>query len=253
MKNCWRIVALCGLSVLCGCTTVSETEIPPVESKLSSGIALRLEGFQLTTLRPSLPSVGISANGGYRFNPASWLLSGGPYVGSKLENLPDQAFTTEARDLFESVGANIRSAQPALIVEGRIGSGHYIWDLPATWYRDVLLLPFRICTLGGIASYERENSVKLIIYHQNGKKLKEYNAVARYYAFSIGLPLAFLANDKMTEAGGDRNAAKIALIGCINEFVRDCNAGLFNAQPAPMKNLQPVSKKDLIQRVDPGI
>lgn len=131
------------------------------------------------------------------------------------------------KDIFESSGAIIRTDKPQLTIEGRIGDGRYLWNSPAMWYRDAPIFVVSVCTIGMVMSKERENNVSLLVYNQEGKRLKEYHAAATYHTIGFGLPFAYLVNDKIRAWYCDRMAAKFALIQCVNEFIRDCNNGFY--------------------------
>lgn len=96
------------------------------------------------------------------------------------------------------------------------------------WYRDAPIFVVSVCTFGMVMSKERENNVSLLIYNKEGKRLKEYSAVARYHTSGFGLPFSYLVNDKIHAWYCDRMAAKFALIKCMNEFIRDYNNGFYN-------------------------
>ena len=201
--------ALC-MIFLSGCITFNETEAPALPVRFAPEAKLHLEGFQLHTVREKQYKTG-----------------GSSYSGTTYKRMPDDRFPGIVKDIFENSGANIRTDKPQLTVEGRIGDGRYLWNSSAMWYRDAPIFVVSVCTLGMIISKERENDVRLIVYNKEGKRLKEYSASERYYTAGIGLPCGFMFNEKMRAWYCDRMAAKFALIKCVNEFIRDCNNGLF--------------------------
>lgn len=213
--------------LLNGCMTFNETKAPELTAKFASETKLRLEGFILYSIREKQHHTGYSSSVAYDFKRGAWLTGSSSYSGTTYERLPDEKFPAIVRDLFEHAGANIRSDKPQLTVEGRIGDGRYQWSAAEMWYRDVPLMALSVCTLGMVISRERENDVKLIVYDQNGKRLKEYNAVEHYYTAGIGIPLSMLVIDRVRAWYCDRMAAQFALIKCVNEFIRDCNSGAF--------------------------
>lgn len=210
-----------------GCMTVHETPMPTVDARLCSNVKLALEDFQFYVVRATQHHYGY-ANTSYH-NPriGGWASGTGSYYGATYQRVPDDDFTRAVRDLFEFVGANTRGGTPTLIIEGRIGDGHYMWNSSAMWYRDVPVFIFALCSCAMTISCERENSVRMIVYDKNGNRLKEYYNEASYHAFSIGLPFTLFANPKAYETYGDKMAAMFALIKCVNDFVQDYNTGYY--------------------------
>ena len=198
--------------VLTGCMSITEQEAPALTEKFSTETKLHLEGFQLYTVREKQHRVGNS------------------YSDTTDERMLDDKFPEIVKDIFESAGANIRADKPELTIEGRFGTGHYMWSSPAMWYRDAPIFVVSVCTLGIVMSKERENDVRLIICNNAGKRLKEYSAKATYYTYGFGLPLAFTEHEKIRAWYCDRMATKFALIQCVNEFVRDCNNGFYKQE-----------------------
>ena len=215
------------MAVLSGCMSISEPEAPVLNGKFNREPQLRLDGFQLYTVREKQYNTGSAYSVGYDFKRNSWITSTSSYDGTSYERMLDDKFPAIVKDIFESAGANIRSDKPEMTLEGRIGDGHYIWRSPAMWYRDAPVFVVSLCTLGMVMTKERENDVSLIVYAQNGKRLKEYRASARYYTSGFGLPLAYMVNEKIRAWYCDRMAAKFALIHCVNEFIRDLNKGVY--------------------------
>ena len=213
--------------VLTGCMSVSEPEAPELTEKFSADVQLNLEGFQLYSVREKQHQVGSSYFTAYNFKTDSWLLGDESYSGTTYERMLDDKFPGIVKDIFESAGANIRNDKPQLKIEGRIDDGHFMWSSPAMWYRDVPVFVVSLCTLGMVITRERENSVRLILYNTNGKRLKEYQATETYYTYGFGLPFSGMINDKVRSWYCDRMAAKFALIKCVNKFIRDYNNGFF--------------------------
>lgn len=213
--------------ILSGCMSVSEPEAPVLKEKFAAETKLHLEGFQLYSVREKQYHTGSSSFVAYNFRSDSWLTGSNTYSGTTYERLLDEKFPGIVKDIFESAGANIRTAVPQLTIEGRIGDGRYMWSSAAMWYRDIPIFVVSVCTLGMVISRERENDVKLIVYNKEGKRLKEYSAVEQYYTSGFGFPLAYMVTEKIRAWYCDRMAAKFALIRCVNEFVRDCNNGFY--------------------------
>ena len=219
--------SLC-MIVLSGCMSISEPEAPALTEKFASEANLHLEGFQLYSVREKQHHVGNSYFTAYNFKTDSWLTGSDSYSGTTYERMLDDKFPAIVKDIFESSGANIRTDKPELNIEGRIGDGRYMWSSPAMWYRDAPIFVVSVCTIGMVMSKERENNVSLLVYNKEGKRIKEYNAVARYYTSGFGLPFSYLVNEKIRAWYCDRMAAKFALIKCMNEFIRDYNNGFYN-------------------------
>lgn len=222
----WMTASLCMLA-LTGCMSVNEPEAPVLSEKFSGDVRLHLEGFQLYSVREKQHHTGNTYSVAYNFKTDSWLAGSDSYSGTTYERMLDEQFPGIVRDLFESAGANIRSKTSRLKIEGRVGDGRYMWNSAATWYRDVPVWIVSFCTLGMVISRERENDVRLIIYNNEGKRLKEYRAVETYYTSGIGLPFSAMVTDKVRTWYCDRMATKFALIKCVNEFIRDYNKGAF--------------------------
>jgi hypothetical protein len=219
--------AIVCMFILSGCMSVNEPHAPALTAKFANDVQLSLEGFQLYSVREKQHHAGNSYFTAYNFRTNSWITGGNSYSGTTYERMLDEKFPEIVKDVFESAGANIRTGTPQLKIEGRVGDGHYMWNAPAMWYRDAPIFIVSVCTLGMVVSRERENDVQLIIYSMNGKRLKEYRAVATYYTSGFGLPFSAMVTDKIRAWYCDRMAAKFALIQCVNEFIRDCNNGLF--------------------------
>ena len=211
---------------LSGCMSISEPPEPEMKAKFAAETNLKLDGFQLYSVREK-QNAGYACSIGYDFTNDKWLTLGNSYTGTTYERMIDDKFPPLVKDVFESAGANIRSKAPQFTIEGRIGEGRYIWSNPAMWYRDIPVFVVSFCTLGMVLTHERENDVKLIVYNKDGKRLKEYSATERCYTSSWGLPLAYLLNEKSRTWYCDRMAAKFALIKCVNNFIRDSNRGFF--------------------------
>ena len=101
MKYFLLIIASVFMFVLSGCMTVCETESPSVTTKFSSGAKLRLEGFQLQTLRATQHHVGYSTASAYNYKTNSWASGGDSYSGATYERLPDEYFSSIVKDIFE--------------------------------------------------------------------------------------------------------------------------------------------------------
>ena len=215
------------LLILTGCMSVSKPEAPGMTEKFSADMKLHLEGFRLFSIREKQHHVGSSTFSAYNFKTDSWLTGADSCSGTTYERLLDDKFPGIVKDIFESAGANIRSDKPQLTIEGRIGDGHYMWSAPQMWYRDVPLFVVSVCTLGMVVSRERENEVRLIVYNNQGKRLKEYHAAASYYTSGFGFPFSHMVTDEIRAWYCDRMATKFALIKCVNEFIRDCNNGFY--------------------------
>ena len=213
--------------VLSGCMSISEPEAPALTGKFVSEAKLHLEGFQLYSVREKQHRVGNSCFTAYNFKTDSWITGSDSSSGTTYERMLDDKFPAVVKDIFESSGAIIRTDKPQLTIEGRIGDGRYLWNSPAMWYRDAPIFVVSVCTIGMVMSKERENNVSLLVYNQEGKRLKEYHAAATYHTIGFGLPFAYLVNDKIRAWYCDRMAAKFALIQCVNEFIRDCNNGFY--------------------------
>ena len=218
--------SLC-MVVLSGCMSISEPETPALTGKFATEAKLRLDGFQLYSVREKQHHAGNSYFTAYNFKTNSWLTGSDSYSGTTYERMLDEKFPAVVKDIFESSGANIRTDKPQLTIEGRIGDGRYMWSSPAMWYRDAPIFVVSVCTIGMVMSKERENNVSLLVYNQEGKRLKEYRATASYHTTGFGLPFAYLTNDKIRAWYCDRMAAKFALIKCMNEFIHDYNNGFF--------------------------
>lgn len=218
--------SLC-MVVLSGCMSISEPETPALTGKFATEAKLRLEGFQLYSVREKQHHTGNSYFTAYNFKTNSWLTGSDSYSGTTYERMLDEKFPAVVKDIFESSGANIRTDKPQLTIEGRIGDGRYMWSSPAMWYRDAPIFVVSVCTIGMVMSKERENNVSLLVYNQEGKRLKEYRATASCHTTGFGLPLAYLTNDKIRAWYCDRMAAKFALIKCMNEFIHDYNKGFY--------------------------
>ena len=227
MKYFFIAAASFCMVVLSGCMSISEPETPALTGKFADEAKLHLEGFQLYSVREKQYQAGSSYFTAYNFKTDSWLLGDKSYSGTTYERMIDDKFPAVVKDIFESSGANIRTDKPELNIEGRIGDGRYMWSSPAMWYRDAPIFVVSVCTVGMVMSKERENNVSLIVYNLEGKRLKEYRSTASYYTAGVGLPFAFLVNNKIRAWYCDRMAAKFALIKCMNEFIRDYNNGFF--------------------------
>ena len=206
MKLFLMLTASVCMFALSGCMAVSEPEAPAVTEKFSADVQLNLNKFQLYSVREK------------QYNGDS---------GTTYERMVDDKFPEIVKDIFESAGANIKSGKPQLKIEGRIGEGHFMWDAPAMWYRDVPVFVVSVCTLGMVITRERENNVSLIVYNTKGKRLKEYHATATYCTSGFGLPFSGMINNKVRTWYCDRMATKFALIKCVNEFIKDYNNGFY--------------------------
>lgn len=229
------VIAMICMLVSTGCITVYESDEPVVSKKFASDIKLRLEGFQLKSLQPTQFHTGYASTSTYNYQSGKWTTGGGTYSGTTYEFLPDENFSMIVKDAFELAGANIKASNMDLMIDGRIGNGRFMWKKPQLWYRDAPIFLFAVCTFGMALSCERENDVRLIVYNEEGKRVKEYYATASYHAVGIGLPLALFSNEKMYEYYGDRQAAKFALIKCINEFITDWNKGFYKTSASSKK------------------
>ena len=227
MKIFLAALSVISMCVLSGCMTFNETEAPAMKEKFTTEAKLRLDGFQLYTVREKQHHVGYTYATAYDFRTDRWLTGTGSYSETTYERQLDEKFPPIVKDIFETAGANIRTDKPELTIEGRIGDGHYMWNSAAMWYRDAPIFVVSVCTVGMVISKERENDVKLIVYNKDGKRLKEYSATETYYTAGLGLPFSYLANEKMRAWYCDRMATKYALIKCMNEFIRDYNSGFF--------------------------
>jgi hypothetical protein len=227
MKIFLAALSVISMCVLSGCMTFNETEAPAMKEKFTTEAKLRLDGFQLYTVREKQHHVGYTYATAYDFRTDRWLTGTGSYSETTYERMLDDKFPEIVKDIFESAGANIRADKPQLKIEGRIGDGRFLWSSPEMWYRDVPVFVVTLCTLGMVITRERENDVRLIVYSMNGKRLKEYRATETYYTSGFGLPMSGLINDKVRSWYCDRMATKFALIKCVNEFTRDYNRGLF--------------------------
>ena len=227
MKIFLAALATISMFVLSGCMTFNETETPALKAKFTTEAKLHLEGFQLYSIREKEHRVGETYSTAYNFRTDSWITGSNSYSETTYERQLDDKFPGIVKDIFESVGANIRTNKPELTLEGRIGDGHYMWNSAAMWYRDAPIFVVSVCTIGMVISRERENDVRLIVYNKDGKRLKEYRATESYYTAGLGLPFSYLVNNRMRAWYCDRMATKHALIRCVNEFVRDYNSGFF--------------------------
>lgn len=218
------------LVLLTGCCIIKET--PPAKLDLSNkfNLNLRLDGFEIMTLQQTGTYVGSGFGSSYNYRTGSYSSGSSVITAGKYEYRVDKNFTGEISDLFEMLGFNIKSDAPQLILEARLGQGHYPWDKGTLYYRDAPLNLICMLTMGVTVSLERVTDVQIIVYATNGKRLKEYFSEKSHYAFSIGFPFANFANPKAYNWYGDQASLKLAVVDCINQFTTDLREKAFSKE-----------------------
>jgi len=213
---------------LSGCCTVYETDPPVLDKSNKFNLNLKLEGFELVSLRPSGVSFGSGSATAYNWKTGTTATAYGNSTAAYYEYCPDGEFANSTADLFEALGFNIRSQHPDLIIVGRVGNGGFPWKSGLFWARDVPVFLVAVPTAMAVLSCTRENDVEVIVYGVLGKRVASYYSKKEYTAFSIGFPFANFANSKAYEWFGDRQSAFFALIDCVNQFSEDLKKGKFN-------------------------
>jgi lipoprotein len=214
--------------LLSGCWTIYET--PPVALDCSQkfDLNLKLEGFELVSLRQTGFSNSSGSATAYSWQNNSTATAYGNSTTAHYEYRPDDTFAYSVTDTFESLGFNIRSDNPELTLVGRIGSGRFDWGSPWLYLRDGLALLVAFPTFMMIGSYERFNDVRVLVYDIEGKKIADYYSKKSCYVFSLAFPFANFGNEKAYEWYGDRKAAEFSLMDCVNQFLADLKAGKFD-------------------------
>lgn len=214
--------------LLSGCAVIHETTPPEIDLSQKINLNLKIEGFELMTLQQTGSYCGNSYGSAYNYQTGASASGSTATTGHIYEQKRDIVFSNHTIDAFETLGFNIRSNKPDLILVGRVGNGRFPWSDPAFYYRDFPVFIFAIATFGSTISCTRENDTQIIAYSTEGKRLKEYYSCQKYNAFSIAFPFANFANDKAYEWYGDRQATSFALTDCINQFIVDCKSGYYN-------------------------
>ena len=143
MKFFSLLFAALSMIVLSGCVTFGETEAPAMAEKFNTEANLRLEGFQLYSVREKQYHSGYGSYTAYNFSSDSWLIGSDSYSGTTYERMLDEQFNSIVKDIFETAGANIRTSKPQLVLEGRIGDGRYLWSSGACGSEMCRFLCFR--------------------------------------------------------------------------------------------------------------
>ena len=214
--------------LLSGCWTIYET--PPVALDCSQkfDLNLKLEGFELVSLRQTGFSNSSGSATAYSWQNNSTATAYGNSTTAHYEYRPDDTFAYSVTDTFELLGFNIRSDNPELTLVGRIGSGHFPWKSWGLWLRDAPIFLIAIPTLGSVISCTRENDAQMLVYDRSGKRIASYTGEQSYNAFSVAFPFANFGNEKAYEWYGDRKAAEFSLMDCVSQFLVDLKAGKFD-------------------------
>lgn len=213
---------------LSGCCTVYETEGLKLDRAQTFDMNLKLEGFELRSLQKTGTYMGTTTASAYNYQTNAYVSGNANTVGSIYQMCPDEGFANGAADAFETLGFNIRSEHPDLILSGRIGGGRFPWNSWEFWIRDVPVFFVALPAVMTVLSCTRENDAEMIVYDRSGKRLATYSGEHEYTAFSIGFPFANFANPKAYEWYGDRQAAGFSLADCLNQFTADLKAGKFD-------------------------
>lgn len=214
--------------LLAGCWTVYETPAVALDRSQKFDLNLRLEGFTLTTLQQTGFSSSTANATAYDWQTNSTVNAFGTSTTAHYAYRPDESFSYLVTDAFETLGFNIRSDSPELVLAGRIGDGRFPWKSWQLWVRDAPLFLVAIPTFGMVISCPRVNDAVIIVYDRSGKRIADYYAEQQYYSLSFGFPFANFFNNKAYEWYGDRRAAQFAMADCLNQFLADLKSGKFN-------------------------
>ena len=214
--------------LLAGCWTVYETPAVALDRSQKFDLNLRLEGFTLTTLQQTGFSSSTANATAYDWQTNTTVTAHGNSTTAHYEYRPDESFSYLVTDVFETLGFNIRSDSPELVLAGRIGDGRFDWSDPWLYLRDGMAALISFPTFMMIGSYERLNDARILIYDINGKRIADYYSEKNCYVFSLAFPFANFANEKAYRWYGDKQAAQFAMADCLNQFLADLKSGKFN-------------------------
>lgn len=221
-----RMLLLLVLAIfLGGCATIYETDSPKISANKRFNLTLKLDGFQLISLQHTGTDFGSANATAYNWNTNTTVTATGSAVVQHYGYRPDPNFNDFVVDSLEGMGFNLRGGNPDYVLYGRVGSGRFPWNEASFYYCEAPTFLFAIVTFGVALSCARENDVSLLVYDRSGARVAKYTKKQFYRSFSIGVPFAYLANDKAFEWYGDRKAAEFAFLDCLNMFIRDLENG----------------------------
>lgn len=234
MKRIIMAICCAGLGYfLTGCWTVYETPPAQLNRIQYFPLNLRLEGFSLETLQQTGADISTANATAYNWRTNSSVSAYGNSVSTHYEYRPDEAFSNSIIDAFESLGFNVRSDSPDLVLVGRFGNGWLNWRDPWLYLRDGMALLVSIPTFSAVGSYEMFNDARILVYNTKGRKIADYYSEKSCYVFSLAFPFANIANAKAYGAYGRRRATQFALIDCLNQFLADLESGRFKQEIKP--------------------
>ena len=167
--------------LLAGCWTVYETPAVALDRSQKFDLNLRLEGFTLTTLQQTGFSSSTANATAYDWQTNTTVTAHGNSTTAHYEYRPDESFSYLVTDVFETLGFNIRSDSPELVLAGRIGDGRFDWSDPWLYLRDGMAALISFPTFMMIGSYERLNDARILIYDINGKRIADYYSEKNCY------------------------------------------------------------------------